>query len=467
MTGPSGRSIFVTNLAAIVARHGVQGIVDRAKKGHLSSVWIRVGRGAKIDPNLSAATLAQVRTALEVAGIALWGWHVPFCANQAAARDEAAKVLQWVSAGALAGLVVDAERTAESPRFQGSAAEATLYSQLVAKGLADAGRGIAFSSHDQPPLHGDLPFAAFLAVIPSACPQIYNTAADPIPRFKKSEAGYQPLLAPNFTNRYRPTGNICVREDVKFPDLATCLASVASFLGRVDASHYPGHSLWCWDDAPDEIWDLLHNIPPAAAGQFLAQPLETAMQLDQAYVDLKIVQDFVPSGASNRPGKPMKPISITIHNTDNASPGANAAAHARYMKGADAQKRQVSWHFTVDDKFIYQSIPTNEIAWHAGTSQGNSTSIAIEICMNPELDVPKTYDRAALLAAVIARRSGIQVPSQIFQHNHWSGKNCPIILRSKPHGWEDFVALVTQKFNALTEVAAADITLSGPGSHHD
>ena len=95
------------------------------------------------------------------------------------------------------------------------------------------------------------------------------------------------------------------------------------------------------------------------------------MQIDEAYVKLGIVQDFVPVGNSNRPGRKLHAASITIHNTDNDSPGANAAAHAKYMKGADAQKRQVSWHYTVDDKFVYQSIPTNEIAWHTATKQGN------------------------------------------------------------------------------------------------
>ena len=74
------------------------------------------------------------------------------------------------------------------------------------------------------------------------------------------------------------------------------------------------------------------------------------MQLDQAFAELNIVQDFIPVGNSNRPGRKLTPTAITIHNTDNDSKGANAAAHAKYQKGADARKRQVSWHFTVDDK---------------------------------------------------------------------------------------------------------------------
>ncbi|MDI1346731.1 MAG: N-acetylmuramoyl-L-alanine amidase, partial [Pseudolabrys sp.] len=117
------------------------------------------------------------------------------------------------------------------------------------------------------------------------------------------------------------------------------------------------------------------------------------MQIDQVFKELHVIQDFIPLGNSNRPGKKLKPTLITIHNTDNDSPGANAAAHAKYQKGADARKRQVSWHFSVDDNSVYQSLPNNEIGWHAGSSKGNGSSIGIEICMNPELDVPATYRR--------------------------------------------------------------------------
>src|SRR5258706_15124518 len=126
------------------------------------------------------------------------------------------------------------------------------------------------------------------------------------------------------------------------------------------------------------------------------------MRVDEAYAELKVVQDFIPAGNSNRPGKKLAATSITIHNTDNEDPGANAAAHAKYQKGADARKREVSWHFTVDDTSVFQSLPTNEVGWHAGSRKGNGSSLGIEICMNPELDVPETYKRAALLTAVMA-----------------------------------------------------------------
>jgi N-acetylmuramoyl-L-alanine amidase CwlA len=171
------------------------------------------------------------------------------------------------------------------------------------------------------------------------------------------------------------------------------------------------------------------------------------MQLDQAFRDLNIVQDFIPVTNSNRPGTRLVPSHITIHNTDNANPGADAAAHARYMKGADAQARQVSWHYTVDDRIIYQSLPVNEVGWHA--KQGNSKSIGIEICMHRGMNEAKAYDRAALLVAVLALQNGIAVPGRIVQHHFWTEKHCPRVLRDKPNGWTDFLAKVQSAFAQL------------------
>jgi N-acetylmuramoyl-L-alanine amidase CwlA len=138
------------------------------------------------------------------------------------------------------------------------------------------------------------------------------------------------------------------------------------------------------------------------------------------------------------------------------------------MKGPDAQKRQVSWHFTVDDKFVYQSLPTNEIGWHSGTHQGNASSIGIEICMNSDLgSVAACYDRAALLTAWLAYRLGIHVPTSISQHHDWSGKNCPRVLRATSNGWSDFLANVQRNFKNLKPVDAPVIAPIVDDHHSD
>ena len=188
------------------------------------------------------------------------------------------------------------------------------------------------------------------------------------------------------------------------------------------------------------------------------------MQLDEAHAKLNLVQDFVPLGSSNRPGTRINPTFLTIHNTDNSGPGANAAAHAKYQKNADARLRKVSWHFTVDDKSVFQSIPTNEIAWHAGTSAGNASSVGIEICMHAGIVQSDADERAALLAAVLAKRLGLTVPDCIVQHNHWSGKDCPRVLRHS-NGWKSFLDRVVNFSAQLTDVVADDIAEGDHGDH--
>jgi N-acetylmuramoyl-L-alanine amidase CwlA len=180
--------------------------------------------------------------------------------------------------------------------------------------------------------------------------------------------------------------------------------------------------------------------------------------LEQAFQQLNIIQDFIPRSNSNRPGRPLTATHVTIHNTGNPNPGADAAAHARYVKGADAQRRQVSWHYTVDDRVIYQSLPVNEIGWHAG--RGNSKSIGIEICMHRGMDEAAAYDRAALLVAVFALQNNIPLRGRIVQHRHWTPKNCPVVLRSKDGGWEWFLAKVSAAHASLRSPAPMTLAAS-------
>ena len=166
-----------------------------------------------------------------------------------------------------------------------------------------------------------------------------------------------------------------------------------------------------------------------------------------AIAKLDIVRDFLPVTNTNRPRILLKPAHITIHNTGNPNPGAVAKAHARYMKGEEAQARQVSWHFTVDDRIIIQSLPRHEIGWHSGP--GNASSLGIEICMYEGMDEAKAYERAAQLVAFLACRHRIAVPEGIRQHHDWTGKDCPAVLRARPGGWSRFLDRVRAIYDEL------------------
>ena len=98
---------------------------------------------------------------------------------------------------------------------------------------------------------------------------------------------------------------------------------------------------------------------------------------------------------------------------------------------------------------ITQSIPDNEVAWHAGDGYGNGnmTTIAIEICVNPDSNLEKATDNAAWLAAKLLRAQGLDHQS-LYQHHDWSGKNCPSQIRAnKPYNWAKFVSKVKGYLN--------------------
>jgi len=258
----AGRNIFVIDLEKVLGSSGPAAFAAKSKSAHMSGIWIRVGRGVSPDPNLALKYLPGVRQELANVGVGLWGWHVPFCANPTAATTEAAKVLKWVDDAGLAGIVIDAERTNENPRFQGGAEEAEIYTGALVLGLKQRGCGIAFSSHDQPQLHTDLPFKTFLDHIQDICPQVYYRSSDPAARLAKSVHDYKNLVLPaEFALRYKPTGNITMKDDIPFPDVGTCLEATKTFITLVKQANYQSYSFWCWDTAPEQIWRLFNTTP--------------------------------------------------------------------------------------------------------------------------------------------------------------------------------------------------------------
>lgn len=146
--------------------------------------------------------------------------------------------------------------------------------------------------------------------------------------------------------------------------------------------------------------------------------------------------DFIAQGRNNRPGRACSCTHITIHETDNTAAGANAAAHARYVKGDAAAALPVSWHYSVDDRGAVQHLPDREVAYHAGDARGNACSIGIELCVNRDGDFAATAANAATLTRVLMQRHGIPA-SRVVQHHHWNKKDCPRRLRRV--GWQLFL----------------------------
>lgn len=140
---------------------------------------------------------------------------------------------------------------------------------------------------------------------------------------------------------------------------------------------------------------------------------------------MKIKQQLVQYRTAAFPGANQKK-SITIHETGNTAKGADAQAHANLQsKGFSS-----AWHWQVDDQIAIQSFPHTVQCWHAGDGRGggNTHSIAIEICVNKDGAYEQAVKNAAHLTRKIMQEEKIPL-HRVFQHHHWSGKDCPHLLR--------------------------------------
>jgi len=183
-----------------------------------------------------------------------------------------------------------------------------------------------------------------------------------------------------------------------------------------------------------------------------------------------------------RPGAPMEPHPegvtqynpynvywVVVHDTANTDSGGGALAHANYLWNATVNKTElwVSWHFSIDDKELYQHLPETERGFHAGDGSslplqgttylggGNRNGIGIETGVNEDADVYRTWQRTAKLVADLLTKYNLPRENQKY-HNDFSGKDCPRTMR---HAglvplFEEFIDI---EYKIALEHANADI----------
>jgi N-acetylmuramoyl-L-alanine amidase len=169
-------------------------------------------------------------------------------------------------------------------------------------------------------------------------------------------------------------------------------------------------------------------------------------------------QMMIPQGNANRPGSKLNPapLWITIHETANPSPGADAEMHAIFVRNGGGTEG-VSFHGTVDDHEAIQMLPADEVGYHAGDGCNSRTddlgcfqSFAIETCVNAGSSWSQTKKNLVDYCAAIitgdpridfAGRKGQFSVDRIAQHNKWSGKNCPAKIRAEG-SWNSILAAI-------------------------
>ena len=203
----------------------------------------------------------------------------------------------------------------------------------------------------------------------------------------------------------------------------------------------------------DKGWVSMDHLEAVEAGQ---RTTDTG---------IAVQVDYIPRGRKNRPGGRNPDNYITIHETGNLAKGADAAAHASWLKSDDAAAKYISYHYTVDDHAIIQHLPDGETAYHAGDGAGgpgNAASIGIEICVNEGGDFGRAKANAASLVRLLMREHGISMDC-VVQHNHWNGKDCPKTIRATAGAWDEFLDRCDGCDPEQTELETAVDTLADAG----
>ena len=163
---------------------------------------------------------------------------------------------------------------------------------------------------------------------------------------------------------------------------------------------------------------------------------------------------------------------VVVHDTGNPSKGATAKMHDTYITNLNnsSSSDYISWHFTVGNDGIYRHLPLDEVGYHAGDGShvfgdvyhntsygkedciggGNRNGIGIESCINEGSDYTYTMRILAELVAELLIEFDLGF-DRVKQHNDFSGKNCPQVIR-EARRWNEFMYLVKLEYFMKTEL---------------
>jgi len=149
----------------------------------------------------------------------------------------------------------------------------------------------------------------------------------------------------------------------------------------------------------------------------------------------------VPSKTKKRPGIERQIKYIVIHNTANTE---SSAQNERDYLVNENNTTSTSFNIVVDDHEIIEAIPVTEVAFHAGTWEGNQKGIGIEICESGNYGQAEA--NAAKLTAYLMKKYHLSI-EDVKTHHDFSGKDCP---RKILDHWETFIADVEKNYQSLS-----------------
>jgi hypothetical protein len=285
--------MYIWDLQASLKGGTAADLMSKAQSAKLSSIWVKIGDGAVPYANTqgnNTQILLDVVARCQVANILVLGYHVPHCPTAAAVQTEVGVCSGAVDDFGLAGIVVDNE---DGPGFfTGNADTAAAYGQALQTAMHTRNKISVMSSNDIISAHPKSFGSIIGRYIDVNGPQVYYgespTVQNRLGRAVSENAG---IAAPFF-----PVGAAFVSApsagDGGCANAQDCAQRAAQFIDLVSQMHqanpskYPGYGFWDWQEAPDELWNVLTTTEvftvaevAAAAPQFAAQQAAAAVPL--------------------------------------------------------------------------------------------------------------------------------------------------------------------------------------------
>ncbi len=256
------RSMYIWQLQPIINAEGsVSKIVDKARRAKINSLWVKIADGRSAYRNVTGSTAAKMTeliTRCHGKGIEVWGWHVPKCATNQIAEEEAQNIKDITDNFSLDGLIMDAEH---GPGFfQGGKNEAETYAAAM-RGIANhIGKPLAISSHDIPQNQPEwLPkFNKIAFVADYNFPQVYYGGSPSVlHRLVRAEDANSHVTIP-----FRPVGAAWVGNAGGCSSASACAERAREFIRLVKDRGYNEYSFWHWAGAPSAFWEVLNTTSP-------------------------------------------------------------------------------------------------------------------------------------------------------------------------------------------------------------
>ena len=190
----------------------------------------------------------------------------------------------------------------------------------------------------------------------------------------------------------------------------------------------------------EEVQNESHNESNCIAGDYHEVNNGNAKNTENTPVinGIKVNKQLIDINYSQ--GVTINPKYIVIHDTDNRQAGANAMANRNYF--ANHPNAKASAHYIIDEGNIIQALEDTWKGWHVGDGNNpninNSTTIAIELCVNKGNDFDKTLENGIELTKYLMNKYNIPAEN-VVMHRDASGKTCSrMMIEDRPSLWPYF-----------------------------